>query len=211
MTEPQPHLLLAALTFGLSAGFSPGPLLTLVLSETLQYGPGAGIRVAISPLITDLPIIIVALVILSQIADADILLGAISLAGAGFIAHMAVKSIRFSGTVSDPENAAQRSLRKGVIANLLNPSPYLFWFSVGGPLMMGDSRAALLDIVLFLVIFYTCLVGAKALVAWLAGKSRRILHSRVYVALIRLLGIVLLVFAVIFLKNGLEKIGMPFG
>jgi len=43
---------------GLSAGLAPGPLLTLVISETLQHDIKSGVKVALAPFITDLPIII---------------------------------------------------------------------------------------------------------------------------------------------------------
>ena len=36
-------LLAAGALFGLSGGLSPGPLLMLVISETLKYGIGSGI------------------------------------------------------------------------------------------------------------------------------------------------------------------------
>jgi len=44
---------------GLSAGIAPGPLLTLVISETLQKDIKAGIRVALAPMFTDVPIIVI--------------------------------------------------------------------------------------------------------------------------------------------------------
>ena len=50
--------ILAMGTFlGLAAGFAPGPLLTLVISETLQHDIKSGVKVALAPIITDLPII----------------------------------------------------------------------------------------------------------------------------------------------------------
>ena len=45
--------------FGLSAGFSPGPLMTLVISQTLQHNAREGALVAASPLVTDAPIILI--------------------------------------------------------------------------------------------------------------------------------------------------------
>jgi len=44
------------LGLGLAAGASPGPLLTLVVSSTLARGFGAGLRVALAPVLTDAPI-----------------------------------------------------------------------------------------------------------------------------------------------------------
>ena len=76
------EFLFIGLLLGLSAGISPGPLLTLVIAETLRYGLGAGILVAITPIITDLPIILLTLLILSRLDNYEWLLGLISFVGA---------------------------------------------------------------------------------------------------------------------------------
>ena len=46
-----------ALVLGLGAGLTPGPLLGLVINETLRSGWRAGVLVAIAPLIADTLII----------------------------------------------------------------------------------------------------------------------------------------------------------
>jgi len=43
---------------GLAAGFSPGPLTVLVIGETLRHGLRSGLQVAIAPILTDIPIIL---------------------------------------------------------------------------------------------------------------------------------------------------------
>ena len=48
---------LFGVVFGLAAGLMPGPLLALVIQQTLRHGPGEGIKVAAAPLLTDLPIV----------------------------------------------------------------------------------------------------------------------------------------------------------
>ena len=53
---------------GLSAGFAPGPLLTLVISETLSHDVKSGVKVALSPVFTDLPIVIITLTLLAQLS-----------------------------------------------------------------------------------------------------------------------------------------------
>ena len=54
--------LITGLTLGFAAVISPGPLMTLVITRTLERGLGAGLRVAIAPLLTDLPIIVVSMI-----------------------------------------------------------------------------------------------------------------------------------------------------
>jgi len=48
---------------GLSCGLAPGPLLALLLAQTLRHGPREGCKIALTPLVTDAPIIVVALVL----------------------------------------------------------------------------------------------------------------------------------------------------
>lgn len=47
--------LFLGIALGLSAGLSPGPLQAIVISETLLKGKKEGIKVALAPLLTDLP------------------------------------------------------------------------------------------------------------------------------------------------------------
>ena len=56
-----------------------GPLLVLVISETLRHGFRVGIMVAITPLLTDFPVMVVAILLLNQLTHFDLLLGGISL------------------------------------------------------------------------------------------------------------------------------------
>lgn len=53
---------------GLSAGIAPGPLLALVISETLRHGMKAGVKVALAPIISDLPIVALTLYILAKLS-----------------------------------------------------------------------------------------------------------------------------------------------
>lgn len=75
------HFLGLGALLGLSAGLSPGPLTTLVISETLLYNIRAGVKVALAPLITDLPIIVLSVLILSQLSGFQNILGVIALVG----------------------------------------------------------------------------------------------------------------------------------
>ncbi|MCW8858140.1 MAG: LysE family transporter, partial [Deltaproteobacteria bacterium] len=79
---------------GLSAGFAPGPLMTLVVSETLQHNTRSGIKVALAPLVTDLPIVLFSLLILAKLAEFQVVLGIISLGGAVFLLLLGWQSLR---------------------------------------------------------------------------------------------------------------------
>jgi threonine/homoserine/homoserine lactone efflux protein len=206
MMEPS-GIFTTAVVFGLSAGLSPGPLMTLVIAETLKQGTPAGIRIAVAPLITDPPIIAACLMVLATFAHATIFVGVVALLGGLFIAWMGVANIRFTGVDTDTDALHPSQLRTGVIANLLNPHPYLFLLTVGGPLIQKAGRSGLLSAALFLTLFYGFLVGSKILVAMAVGRSRRFLQSHAYRWIIRSLGILLVLFAWVFFREGLGYLG----
>ena len=193
---------------GLSAGFAPGPLLTLLFSETLRHGINSGIRVAFAPIITDLPIIILTLFVLSKLSNFHNILGAISLAGGFFILTMGYESIRTKGIEISIREEEPKSLRKGVLANVLNPNPYLFWVSVGAPIMIKAMSLNIGALLAFMISFYTFLVGSKILLVILIGKSKSFLTGKVYIYTMRFLGLVLGVLALALFYDGLKLLGI---
>lgn len=192
---------------GLSAGFSPGPLLALVVSETLRHGNLAGVKVALAPLITDLPIIACAVFVLTIVADADMLLAILSFCGAGFVAWMGLENLRSGATVIDIEEHSRRSLSKGIVTNLLSPHPYLFWLTVGVPVMNQANQKHIAQAAAFLVSFYFLLVGSKIALALLVGKSKSFLRGGTYSFLLRSLGGLLCLFSVLLVYEGVKLLG----
>ncbi len=83
-----PAALLLGLSLGLGAGLSPGPLLTLVITATLERGFGAGLRVALAPFITDLPIILATLLFLNSLPEVAVV--GLTLAGGLFVLYLGV-------------------------------------------------------------------------------------------------------------------------
>ncbi|MBW2651949.1 MAG: LysE family translocator [Deltaproteobacteria bacterium] len=201
-------ILLSGVIFGLSAGISPGPLLILVITETLNYGMKEGIKVACAPLITDLPIILISTLIFSSLSHFKPIVGLISLCGAFFIGYLGYESITTKGATSTAGSVKPQSLRKGIITNFLNPHPYLFWLTIGAPTVMNALNINVFSALLFLVGFYVFVVGSKIMVAATVNKSRFFTESTIYICTVKILGILLLLFSVKFLLDGLNYLGM---
>jgi len=196
--------LITGTILGLSAGFAPGPLLALVISETMEHGVRAGIRVALAPILTDLPIIIVTVFVLAKLSDFQSVLGIISIIGALFILYLGINNLRTKGIELDLDKSAPRSFQKGIIANALSPHPYLFWFSVGGPITIKAMDHNLLAAISFIGSFYVLLLGTKIVLAILVGKSRTFLMGNRYIFTMRLLGFILILLAGILFRDGLH-------
>lgn len=192
------------LVLGLSAGLAPGPMLTLVITETLRHNLAAGIRIAVAPLFSDLPIIVLAIWVLSQLSHFEFILGCLSSLGAALVFYMGVESFRSKITDQGTLPTEARSLRRGILTNLLNPHPYLFWFGVGAPIMSQASSVGIGGPIAFITSFYLLLVGSKMLLAMIAAKSKALLKGRWYRYIMRLLGFCLCVLALLLLRDGLE-------
>lgn len=192
----------AGIVLGLSAGFSPGPLTTLVISQALQFGFREGLKVALVPFITDAPIIILSLVVLRRLSESQGILGLISIFGGIFLVYLAYLSFRTTGLDVDVRQNAPRSLGKGTLTNFLSPNPYLFWMSVGAPYTLDAWGHGPWMAAVFLVAFYTCLIGAKMAIAVVAARSRRLLTGAVYGYVMRILGGLLLVLAFLLFRDG---------
>jgi threonine/homoserine/homoserine lactone efflux protein len=129
--------ILFAVSLGLFAGISPGPLMALVMTSSLERGFRAGALTAIAPLLTDLPVILLSLVVLRRVPDS--FLSAVTVAGGIFIIYVGFKTIRDAGVVRqvDPSaGASSRDVLRGALVNLLAPHPWLFWFTIGTPFMI---------------------------------------------------------------------------
>lgn len=207
MVESIPFLVSGAI-FGLAAGIFPGPLLTLVISETLKHNRKAGIAVAIAPVLTDVPIVLISLYILAKLSRSHIVLGTISILGALFIGYLAYESIAVRGIEMTAKEIGIKSLRRGVITNFLSPHPYLFWVMVGAPIVLKAYRMNFMSAVLFIFGFYFFLVGSKITVALMVDKSKSFLKSNAYLYTIRLLGVILLILAILFVRDGLKFFGV---
>ena len=187
---------------GLSAGFAPGPLLVLVVSETLQHDKKAGIKIALAPILTDLPIIIITVFVLAKLARFQQILGIISLIGGCFILYLGFKNIKTKGVDIVKVSSFQKSLQKGVLVNALSPHPYLFWFTVGAPTTLKALVHGLAFALSFIISFYGMLVGSKILLALLTERSRSFLRGNTYIFMMRFLGIILVVLACILFGDG---------
>lgn len=152
------------LSLGLGAGLAPGPLLVLVLRATLEHGLTAGLRIACAPLLSDAPIVALCVLVLSELPEQA--LAGLSVAGAIFVGRLAWESAH------PPREGAAGSadLRRAVLVNALSPHPWVFWITVGGPIVV-DAGAG--GAVAFLVGFYATLLGAKATIAAIAHAGRR--------------------------------------
>lgn len=196
--------LMTGTALGFVAGISPGPLLVLVITETLKHNRKQGIKMAFVPLLSDLPIVLFSVFVIYKISDSDFVLGMISLLGALFLIYLAFENIRVKSIDISQKRNTMNGFRKGVLVNFFSPHPYLFWMLVGAPLSIKAYRENILFAVLFVMGFYVTIITTKVVVAYISDKSKRIFSGSSYLIIVKILGFVLLFFALILIKDGFK-------
>lgn len=176
--------LFLGLSLGLSAGLAPGPLLALVIQRSVQGGLASGLRVAVAPFLTDLPIVILSLLLVGRLPEVglDVLLAV----GGLFVIWLGIDAFRHAGDAIDmtASTSARQDFLHGALINFLNPHPYLFWVAVGAPTVVRAWRTEPWMAVAFIVAFYALLVGSKMALAFVFSRARA-LPQRQYTWVIR--------------------------
>ncbi len=95
--SPMSKVLIVGVMFGLSSGFSPGLLMTLVITQTVKHSVREGVLVAAAPVLTDAPIILFSFFILRELSTVEPVLGTIAAAGGLYVLYMS-----FGGVVISP-------------------------------------------------------------------------------------------------------------
>jgi threonine/homoserine/homoserine lactone efflux protein len=200
--------LIAGITLGFAAGISPGPLLVMVITETIKYDMRKGIKIALVPLVSDLPIVLFSLFIMYELSDSDLILALVSFLGALFLGYLAWENITIKSFATNSKAERIKGFWKGVLANFLSPHPYLFWMLVGAPIAIRAFHENVIYSVLFFLSFYIFIIGTKIILVFLTERSKRFLSSKTFIYSIKALGILLFILAVVLLKDGLEFIGL---
>lgn len=199
--------ILTVLLLSFIAAITPGPLMALIIGETLKHGKIAGIKIGIAPLLTDLPIMLVSIFILSKLSELSFLLGTISLFGACYLVYLAYGSITIKKVHLDTATG-NSSLMKGIIANFLNPNPYIFYFTIMGNIMLKGMKVNFLYGPLYVFIFLGVFVLINIILALSVHAAKRFFSSKKYIYTIRALGLMLLFFAYTFFVESLHFFGV---
>ena len=152
--------LISGVTYGFAAAVSPGPLSMYLMSQAVSRGWRKALPVAFSPLITDGPVAILVLALLSQVPTSlvsylRVLGGALIL----YLAYEAWKSWRgFNTEDSVAAATAPNSLLKAVLINWLNPNLYIGWSVILGPIVLSGWHKAPANGIAVVVGFYATIV-----------------------------------------------------
>jgi threonine/homoserine/homoserine lactone efflux protein len=160
--------------FAFAAAIQPGPLQAFLLSSVVRKGWRHTLPASLSPLISDGPIALLALLVLTRIPPAmsRVLMGA----GGLFLVYLAWGTFRQwrrnEPDATGPDHSPPRTLMQAVTVNLLNPNPYIGWSLVLGPAAVKAWREAPANAAALVVAFYATMVVSLACIIVLFGATR---------------------------------------
>lgn len=163
------------MVLGLSAAASPGPFQAYLISQSLRLGWRRALPVALAPLISDGPIILLVLLVLTRLPDE--LLRFLQIAGGVFVIYLAWKALQAyrDFNLRAPAGGKERqSLGQAAMMNFLSPGPYIFWSILAGPILLRGWSLAPGNGIGFVLGFYGALVACLALLVILFGSAGRL-------------------------------------
>jgi threonine/homoserine/homoserine lactone efflux protein len=179
-------------TYAFAAVVQPGPLQAYLMARATAHGWRRTLPAALSPLLSDGPIIVLVVLILSRLPGwfAQWL----RIAGGAFVLYLAFGAARTwlacERRGGSPVQPGGRTLLQATTVNLLNPNPWISWSLVMGPLLLQAWREGPTSAVALLAGFYGVLVAGLAagialfgMAAGLGERARRSLMGLSAVAL----------------------------
>jgi threonine/homoserine/homoserine lactone efflux protein len=168
--------ILQGVGYGFIAAAQPGPFQTYLISQALLKGWQRTLPAALAPLLSDGPIIVLCLLVLSQI---PLWLQRFLYIGGGlfilYLTYGAYKAWKnFDPTLPSVETDTRQSVFKAAFINLLNPNPYIFWSLVTGPILLAGWRQTLLYGLGFLAGFYVAMILSFSTLIIVFSSARRL-------------------------------------
>ena len=176
--------LIPGIAYGFAAAVTPGPLSMYLLSQAVTVGWRRTLPAAFSPLISDGPVSILMLAILSQVPSSFVQY--LRLPGGVFILYLAFEAWKawraFDAGTPPAVQSGPNSLLKAAVVNWLNPNLYLGWSIMLAPIVLSGWRESPAKGIAFIAGFYMTIIGTMigmvilfAAARTLGPKVRRIL------------------------------------
>jgi threonine/homoserine/homoserine lactone efflux protein len=154
----------------------PGPLQTYIISQTLTKDWKRVLPAAFAPLISDGPIITICVLVLSQVPTW--LQRFLYVAGGLFVLYLAYGAFQtwknFDLNIPSPESSPQQGVLKAALVNILNPSPYIFWTLVTGPILLEGWPKTPVYGLAFIAVFYVIMILSLVAIILIFGTVQQL-------------------------------------
>jgi len=166
--------IIIGITYSFAAAMQPGPFQAFIISQTIKNGWKHTLPAAFAPIISDAPIIVIVVLLLTAIPAW--LIYFLQIAGGLVLLYLAYRAfttyLNYNLEKEVKESIPGNSLGKAVLVNFLNPGAWLGWSLILGPLFIQAYAQSAANGIVFLISFYSTMVVSLLGIIILFGLAR---------------------------------------
>jgi threonine/homoserine/homoserine lactone efflux protein len=196
---------------GFSGAMMPGPVTTLVVTETARRGFIAGPLITVGHVLLELAMVVALFFGLGDLLKQNAVAGTIGLLGGLFLLWMGFSIVRnaWQGKVSlefahaARDGAASNPIAAGMLATITNPYWLLWWATVGAAYLITFRAFGLAGVVAFYIGHTLADWVWNNVVAFIVATGRRAMSDRVYRGILIVCGAFLIGLSFYFVSSGI--------
>lgn len=198
---------------GFTGVMMPGPLTTLVVTETARRGFIAGPLITIGHVLVELVMVAALFFGLGDLLKQNLVAGAIGLLGGLFLLWMGFDIARsaWQGTVSldttsrgNAGSPAPHPIVAGVVTTIVNPYWLLWWATVGAAYLGTFLTFGIPGIIAFYVGHTLADWMWNLIVAFIVATGRRVMTDQIYRGILVVCGVFLVALSFYFVMSGIN-------
>jgi len=204
-------MFLSSLLIAYSGALMPGPMLTVVVTETPRQGARAGPLVVLGHAILELTLLVALVIGLGPLLEHHTLKAVLQIVGGSMLVWTAVSmivalarrqvSIDWEG---QSDGGRARAVVMGILSSLANPYWLLWWATIGLGLLTKAYALGVAGLVAFYLGHITGDLTWYSLISGTIAAGKRFITARVYATMLSVAAAFLLVLAAWFLTSGLR-------
>ena len=197
---------------GFSGAMMPGPVTTLVVTETARRGFVAGPLITIGHVLLELAMVVALFFGLGDLLKQNAIAGTIGLLGGLVLLWMGFSIVRnaWQGKVSlmlvqsaPSATTSGNPIAAGMLATISNPYWLLWWATVGAAYLITFRAFGLAGVIAFYIGHTLADWVWNNVVAFVVATGRRAMSDRVYRGILIVCGAFLIVLSFYFVSSGI--------
>lgn len=153
------YYLIFGITYSFAAVAQPGPFQAFLFSQSITNGWRKTFPLVFAPLISDLPVILLVLLVLTNLPHE--VLWILQITGGVFLIYLAFNAykawLKFHQNVAQ-DVSPQLNIFKAAMVNILNPNPYMAWSLILGPLLIKAWNVSPTNGIVLILAFYSFMI-----------------------------------------------------
>ena len=199
-------IFVVSFSIALSGALMPGPLLTLVVSESARKGFIAGPLIILGHMALEIAMVILIVMGLAAYINNPAVLSGISIAGGCILIYFGARMLKSRNCrIPDADTGHMKSaglIRSGVIMSIANPYWTIWWLTIGLGLVLGAGKQGFAGIGVFFAGHILADFLWYGVVAYAVSRGRKIISQR-YERIIVICAVLLIAFGIYFVAQEL--------